>query len=136
MTITQLRAYTEWVKDFLEWAIDGDGRVGSYDRVSKAGSPYFEELQNRENYLKAGAEQVKKNLKKKPAKPKPAKKKSPKTSKAKKPAKRVSRLNIKMSVPSRKALEAKAKRFQGGNLSAWLRRAGLEYRPDLRSKTK
>ena len=38
-------------------------------------------------------------------------------------------VNIKMQLPERKALEAKAKRFAAGNLSAWLRLAGLKYIP-------
>lgn len=38
-------------------------------------------------------------------------------------------VNIKMQLPERTTLEAKAKRYAGGNLSAWLRLAGLKYIP-------
>lgn len=38
-------------------------------------------------------------------------------------------LNIKVSPKDRKILNAAAKKFEGGNLSAWLRRAGMQYKP-------
>lgn len=38
-------------------------------------------------------------------------------------------VNTKMSASDRKALQAKAKKFAQGNLSAWVRHAGKKYTP-------
>lgn len=55
-----------------------------------------------------------------------------KQSKAKKVASKKEKLdviNLKITRADRKAIQAMAKRYAKGNLSAWLRAAGLEYIP-------
>ena len=48
--------------------------------------------------------------------------------KAKKP-KRLPLINLKISSRDRKLVLANAKKYAGGNYSAWLRHAGIHYRP-------
>lgn len=55
------------------------------------------------------------------------KKKAVKKSKPK--SKALPLLNLKVSGKDRKVLNAKAKKYAGGNLSAWLRYAGSNYVP-------
>lgn len=38
-------------------------------------------------------------------------------------------VNLKVSPPERKRLDAAARKYAGGNLSAWLRFAGVAFRP-------
>lgn len=45
---------------------------------------------------------------------------------------KLERLNIKMTKAVREALEKKAKKFCNGNLSLWLRTAGLKYTPPVK----
>lgn len=54
-----------------------------------------------------------------------AKKKKP----AKAKAKALSLMNLKVSGKDHKLLVARAKKYAGGNLSAWLRYAGSNYVP-------
>jgi hypothetical protein len=76
-----------------------------------------------ENQVMAKA---KKTKSKKPAK-KAAKRKPVK--KAAKPTTGLSLLNLKVSKADRAALNAQAKRYAAGNLSAWLRFAGVTFKP-------
>lgn len=43
-------------------------------------------------------------------------------------------LNIKVSAKVKKQLTSKAKKYADGNLSNWLRQAGLKYIPVAKSK--
>ena len=47
MTLQQLKAYIKWGDSYLEWCLDADGRVNSYDRMSTSLSPYIDELSRR-----------------------------------------------------------------------------------------
>lgn len=69
--------------------------------------------------------------KKTKAKSKPRKKKM-KRAKSKKSI--VSLLNLKVTDQDRRALNALAERYAKGNLSAWLRFAGEEFRPSKKQR--
>lgn len=47
---------------------------------------------------------------------------------AKPPGEKFELLNFKISPRDRKRLIANAKKFENGNLSAWIRRAGINYK--------
>ena len=47
-----------------------------------------------------------------------------------KPDKKAKAINIKVSVEEFEALKVKAHRFAGGNVSGWIRHAGLSHVPD------
>lgn len=38
-------------------------------------------------------------------------------------------INLKVDSKDRKAIEAAAKKYTGGNVSEWLRLAGIQYKP-------
>lgn len=69
-----------------------------------------------------------KTKKKAPAK-KPIKKQAAKIIKASESGSKLKITNLKLGGKDRKALKEKAKLFTKGNLSAWLRYAGLQYVP-------
>jgi hypothetical protein len=43
-------------------------------------------------------------------------------------------INLKVTSSLRKKLSIKAKKYADGNLSKWLRHAGLNYTPDTKAK--
>lgn len=61
--------------------------------------------------------------------PKAKRKKKMKTKRAKRKVTELSLLNIKVSPADRRALDAAAKKYAKGNLSAWLRFAGTMFKP-------
>lgn len=62
-------------------------------------------------------------------KSKKSKKKKALKLKAKKPKKAKTLLNLKVSGKDRSHLLTLAKKYAGGNLSAWLRHSALNYKP-------
>lgn len=68
-------------------------------------------------------------MKAKTKKKAPAKKTKKATTAANKPGSQLKITNLKLASKDRKALKEKAKLFTKGNLSAWLRYAGLQYVP-------
>lgn len=62
-------------------------------------------------------------------KAKSKKRKAKKMKSAKRKQSELSLLNIKVSPADRRALDAAAKKYAGGNLSAWLRFAGMVFKP-------
>jgi hypothetical protein len=59
----------------------------------------------------------------------PKAKKKPAKKAAKKAVSALSLLNLKVSKADRDALNAQAKKYAKGNLSAWLRFAGTQFKP-------
>lgn len=51
------------------------------------------------------------------------------TKKKKEPRSEWSLMNFKITTPERRRILAKAKKYAGGNLSGWLRQAGLNHDP-------
>lgn len=47
----------------------------------------------------------------------------------KEPKSQLSLLNLKVTERDRKAFNARAKEYANGNVSAWLRMAGINFRP-------
>lgn len=47
MSIKQIESYLSWCQEYLEWCLDADGRVSSYDRMCNVIEKYSTELEKR-----------------------------------------------------------------------------------------